>query len=125
MGSTTPENTPPRNALPLLSPLRSERQGDDCSLREILNGDTKGQGKCACRRDLWVIRKKTRIHHAHRHPLRDVMQRNSQHHHDGTAQIALRAFRLFTSHMEVRDQVVKYQQKQYTAPEACKSRKER
>ena len=60
----------------LLKPVkndRPQRHGDDRSLREILNGDTEGQDKRARRRDLCVSREEARVHHPHRHPLRNVM----------------------------------------------------
>ena len=59
---------------------------DDRTLREILNGDAKGQDKRACRSDLRVPRKEARAHHANCHSLRDVMQGHRQHHHGGAAQ---------------------------------------
>ena len=53
--------------------LRSERHGDDRALGKILNGDTEGQCKRACRRDLRVSCEEARVHHADSHSLRDIM----------------------------------------------------
>ena len=40
---------------------------------EILNGDAKGQDKCACRSNLRISREEACIHHADCHSLRDIM----------------------------------------------------
>ena len=58
---------------PLALSLRPQRHGDDRPLGEILNGDSKGQDKRACRRDLCVPREEARVHDAYRHALRNVM----------------------------------------------------
>ena len=84
-----------------------------------------GQDKRAGRRDLRVPRKEARVHHAHRHSLRNVMQGHCQHHHGAAAQSAFRALRLIASHMKVGNQMIEQKQKQHADPEADKGRKER
>ena len=61
-----------------------------------MNGDTERQCKCRSGADR-TTRQHAGQHYTHRHPLRDIMQRNRQHQHRRFAQAAgfsLRALRI-------------------------------
>ena len=87
-----------------------------------MNSNTDGQGKRPCRRNWRIPRQKAGIYYTDCHSLRYIVQRYSQNHHRSTAQIALWALSLLTSHMQMGNQVVKQEQKQYTNPKADKRR---
>ena len=84
-----------------------------------------GQGQRACRRDLCAAGKEARVHHADGHALRNVVQRDGQHHHGRAGKPAFGAFGLFAADVQVGDQMVERKQEQHAEPEARKRREER
>ena len=61
----------------------------------------------------------------HCHALRDVVQRNGQHHHGGALQLAVGALSLLAVPVQVRDDMIQQQQKQDSHPETHHRREKR
>ena len=59
------------------------------------------------------------------HALRDVVQRNGQHHHGGALQLAVGALSLLAVPVQVRDDMIQQQQKQDPHPETHHRREKR
>ena len=108
MGSTMPERTPKGPALG--HPLCPQGQGDDGTLREVLDGDAQGQRQGSRRRDLGAAGEVSGIHHPHGHALRDIVEGDGQHHHGGPLQLAFGPLHLTAFGVEVGDDVVQGQQ---------------
>ena len=68
--------------------------------------------------------REARVHHAHRHSLRNVVQRHRQHHHGRAPQLAFRPLRLVAPHMKVGNQTIQHEQKQHADPKADHGGKE-
>ena len=67
--------------------------------------------------DLCTAGEKARVDNTDRHTLRDIVERHCQHHHRRSLQLAFGAFRLVASGVQMRDHMVKEQQKHDAVPE--------
>ena len=103
----------------------TERHGDDCALRKVLDRDADGQCKRTRCADFCTAREEPRIDHADRHTLGNVMQRDRKHHHGRLCKTAFRPLRRLAVAVQMGNDAIEQQQEQNARPKADDRRYER
>ena len=98
--------------------LTAKGQGDNSSLREILNGNTDSQRQGACHGNRSVTTQHSGKNSTTSRTLGKIVNGHSQHQHSCTVQAALMTLRSLTAHMQMGHQTIDEQQKNNTDQKA-------
>ena len=100
-----------------------KRHGNNCTLRKILNCNSKGKTKGAGLSNLCRTGSPSRIQNANSHSLRDIMKCNGKYHHRSFLKLRLGTFLSFIK-VHMRNSLIQNQKKNHskTKTNSCRNK---